>query len=116
MLDEELGIYNEEDVLCRRVKNAGWTIYYFPEAEIIHYGCKTSEKPEISDAIPLLAYRSKLRFYGKYYGSTAVWVLIVVTKLVILLEIAKYIAQYVFSRNREAVKRKVLRRWRLLKA
>jgi GT2 family glycosyltransferase len=37
LLDERFFMYGEELDWCLRVKKAGWTVMYYPEAEIIHY-------------------------------------------------------------------------------
>jgi GT2 family glycosyltransferase len=37
MLDERFFMYGEELDWCLRTKKAGWTVMYYPDAEIIHY-------------------------------------------------------------------------------
>ena len=36
--DETIIFWYDEVDLCYRIKQAGWKIYFLPEAEIIHYG------------------------------------------------------------------------------
>lgn len=112
--DEELDIFNEEDDLCRRVKKEGWRISYLPHAEVIHFTGQTTKKMEISESIPIMAYRSKLRFYKKYYGKGSVFLLIALTKALVLLEIVNYASQCFLPSRR--IRKKMLRRWQLLRA
>jgi len=37
-LDESYFAYQEDSDFCFRARKAGWLIYYFPDAQIIHYG------------------------------------------------------------------------------
>lgn len=36
--DEDFFMYGEDLDWCYRIKNAGWKIYYLPDARVIHYG------------------------------------------------------------------------------
>ncbi len=37
-LDEQFFAYQEDADYCRRARQAGWLVYYVPQAQIIHYG------------------------------------------------------------------------------
>lgn len=37
-LDERFFAYQEDADFCFRARQAGWKVYYYPQAEIIHYG------------------------------------------------------------------------------
>jgi len=47
LLDEGFFFYNEDIDFCWRVKKAGYKVVYYPEAEIIHYGGKTSWRRQL---------------------------------------------------------------------
>jgi len=38
MLDEDYFTYFEETDWCYRIRRSGWQIFYYPEAEIVHFG------------------------------------------------------------------------------
>jgi GT2 family glycosyltransferase len=38
LLDEQFFAYQEDTDYCFRAKRAGWQVYYYPQAQIIHYG------------------------------------------------------------------------------
>jgi GT2 family glycosyltransferase len=42
LLDENFFMYAEEIDWCYRMKLAGWKVYYYPEAKIIHYIAQSS--------------------------------------------------------------------------
>ena len=42
MLDEEYFVYGEETDWCYRFKRAGWRVVFYPDAEIIHLGGRSS--------------------------------------------------------------------------
>lgn len=79
LLDERFLMYYEEDDWCFRLRKAGWMIYYYPEAQIIHHGEGTQKclAPGLSD---MLYWDSFLKFYGKHYGRMMGAILAVVLK------------------------------------
>ncbi len=38
LLDEQFFAYQEDTDFCFRAARAGWQVYYYPEAQIVHYG------------------------------------------------------------------------------
>lgn len=67
-LDERFFIYSEEVDFCKRMSIAGLNIYYFPKAEIIHYGGKSQEKASVSKNRMLWTSLSK--YFEKYFSET----------------------------------------------
>ncbi|MCD6350583.1 MAG: glycosyltransferase family 2 protein [Armatimonadetes bacterium] len=69
---EEVGLFDEQfpmffnDVdLCKRLKDAGWEIWFTPAATMIHeHGAATGQ---VAVRMALESYRSQLRFYAKHY-------------------------------------------------
>jgi GT2 family glycosyltransferase len=65
MLDENLFMYFEDNDLCRRIRKAGWKVYYNPRISVIHIGGQSLAKhPEAQTAYN----RSLQYFYKKHYG------------------------------------------------
>lgn len=64
--DEGFFMYHEEADLCHRLKDAGWRVAYVPEAKVIHYEGRSSDK--VPAARYIYANQSKLRYYAKYFG------------------------------------------------
>jgi GT2 family glycosyltransferase len=64
--DEGYFMYCEEVDWCRRIREAGWAIYYTPDAEIIHHQAASTRQ----NASAMLAqlHRSRDRFFQKHYG------------------------------------------------
>jgi len=63
--DERFFLYFEENDLCRRIKKLSKRIVYFPEAEIIHFGSKsTIDIEKASDIFK----KSRFCFFKKHYG------------------------------------------------
>jgi GT2 family glycosyltransferase len=74
LFDERYTIlYNDVD-LCRRTWDAGWKIMYVADAEVIHYGSKsTTQAPP---RLRLEMYRNILLYYSTTVGTMAKWVLL----------------------------------------
>ena len=72
-LDEAYFMYSEELDWCRRIKAAGWQIVYLPTAQVIHHVGKSSEQAVTARHINF--QRAKLRYFYKYHGKLAAWVL-----------------------------------------
>ena len=51
IFDTQFFVYSEEDDLCRRIKNGGYKIILYPDAEIIHIGGQTSKKMSTKDGV-----------------------------------------------------------------
>ncbi|HVC35593.1 MAG TPA: glycosyltransferase family 2 protein [Chloroflexota bacterium] len=66
MMDEGFFMYCEEVDWCYRIKQAGWEIWYTPDAEVIHHGASSTSQY----AGPMLVelHRSRDRFFRKHYG------------------------------------------------
>jgi GT2 family glycosyltransferase len=77
--------WNGEDVeFCYRLREAGWKIYFYPEARIIHYkgsssGLWSTAKIKVSRETKILAAQSATRamriFYSKHYAPKLPWFL-----------------------------------------
>jgi len=65
-MDERYFMYSEELDWCRCIKNAGWRIVYFPKAQVVHHGGKSSEQVVASRHIYFQT--SKVLYFRKYYG------------------------------------------------
>jgi GT2 family glycosyltransferase len=68
-LDENYFLFLEETDWCLRAQRAGRTNYYFPYAQVTHYG-QASMRQEPSRNIPQF-YKSYLRFYRAQHGQRA---------------------------------------------
>lgn len=62
LLDENLFMYMEEVEWCFRVKKAGFRIFFYPEAEIVHYTRASGSKSEAIWGI----YKGLTYFYQKH--------------------------------------------------
>ncbi len=73
LLDEDYFMYSEELDWCRRIKEAGWRIVYFPPAKIVHYIGKSSEQAVTARHINF--QRAKLRYFRKFDGRLVALIL-----------------------------------------
>ncbi len=76
--DEKFFLYYEEVDLCRRIQQAGYSIWYWPDVVVVHIGGESSKtlKLGMSDSgsqISLWQMRSALIFYYKHYGKLHAW-------------------------------------------
>ncbi|MFA5339469.1 MAG: glycosyltransferase family 2 protein [Candidatus Omnitrophota bacterium] len=72
LFDENFFMYTEDTDLCYRVKKAGWKVWYLPEAEIIHFGGRSSEQIPYKKEMVMHARETMEAFYLKHYGMWAV--------------------------------------------
>ncbi|OGC13395.1 hypothetical protein A3D23_04505 [candidate division WOR-1 bacterium RIFCSPHIGHO2_02_FULL_53_26] len=66
-LDENFFFSNEDLDWCRRLRAAGWRIYFVPEAKVTHFGGYTIKK--FNQKIFVEGFRGGLYFAKKHYGS-----------------------------------------------
>jgi GT2 family glycosyltransferase len=75
--DPRFFLYYEEVDLCRRIKNAGYKVMYWPRICIVHVGgessrqIKTLEMSQSGAQLVLWQMRSTLLYYRKHSGSMA---------------------------------------------
>jgi len=85
LLDEGFFMYSEELDWCRRLRSAGWEVWYVPSARVVHHGGGSSGR----DLLHRHRYfhESKCRYFAKYHGRLTGTVL----RLYLLLT---YVAQF----------------------
>jgi N-acetylglucosaminyl-diphospho-decaprenol L-rhamnosyltransferase len=77
LFDERFYLYYEETDLCLRARRAGWKVYFFPGAEVIHIGgasSKTRKDMQLDlGGAQLLKFRmrSELLYFRKNFGYGA---------------------------------------------
>lgn len=67
LLDEAFFMYSEEIDWQYRINQAGWTIHYCPNAEVIHLGGKSSE--QVATLQHIYFQSSKIHYFRKYHGD-----------------------------------------------
>jgi N-acetylglucosaminyl-diphospho-decaprenol L-rhamnosyltransferase len=67
LLDAGYFMYTEEVDLCYRLAQAGWELWWVPEAEVVHHEAASTR--QAAEAMYVELYRSKVRFYRKYGGE-----------------------------------------------
>jgi GT2 family glycosyltransferase len=75
--DPNFFLYSEEVDLCKRIKAAGYQIWYWPDIEVIHIGgessrqIKTLEMSSTGAQLIRWRMRSTLLYYRKHHGVSA---------------------------------------------
>jgi len=67
-LDELFFAYQEDADYCLRTRNAGWQVYYYPEAKITHYGGQGGSRIQPNRSI-WAWHQSYFRYYRKHFAS-----------------------------------------------
>lgn len=106
LFDPQFFLYGEEVDLCRRIKRAGYEIWYWPDILVLHIGGESSRQitdlafsSSGSTQLVLWRMRSTLLYYRKHYGAT-VW-------LAKWLELVLYRLSYLRNRfSRDPVRRR----------
>lgn len=79
LLDEKIFMYYDEVEWCYRIKKAGFKVYFYPEAKIIHLWQKSSLSGRKG---PILAnYKGLIYFYRKHKSFLELFLLRVLLKL-----------------------------------
>ena len=77
--DERFFLYYEEVDLCRRIKAAGYSVWYWPDVVVTHVGgesSRTVKRLSLSSSgsqLALWRMRSALLYYYKHHGSSGAW-------------------------------------------
>jgi N-acetylglucosaminyl-diphospho-decaprenol L-rhamnosyltransferase len=68
-LDEDYFMYSEEVDLCYRLRQAGWQLYWLPQAKVVHYGGQSTQ--QVAAEMFLQLYQAKLIYFRKNHGWPA---------------------------------------------
>lgn len=70
-LDERFFMYSEEVDFCHRLREAGWSLYWVPQAQVVHYGGQSTRQAATDMFLRL--YEGKLLYFRKHRGRGAAW-------------------------------------------
>lgn len=73
LLDAGFFMYFEDVDYCQRVRHAGWSIVFWPKAEIIHLlggSSNFTSKGTLQKRSPRFYYEARSRYFAKHYGRT----------------------------------------------
>ncbi len=116
LLDENFFLYAEEIDWCRRMKGAGWKIYFTPQAQVIHHLGQSSK--QLGEALALL-YRSRCYYFRKHHGRLALFLLRLIVLPPLLLQAAWNGVRAAFcttGQAKERAKKACLRYWKAAQA
>ena len=102
-LDENFFFANDDLDWCLRIRQAGWPIYFVPQAEIIHYGGYTTKK--FNPLLLIEGWRGGLYFARKHHG----WLVYQLYRSLLVLSMLLAIpVTFLFDRPRAAAFRDIL--------
>jgi hypothetical protein len=79
LFDEDYFMYSEEVDLCCRIRQAGWSIFWVPQAVVLHYGGQSTD--QVAAEMFLHLYQGKILYFRKHYS----WLSVQLYKVVLLL-------------------------------
>ena len=65
VMDEQFFMYGDDTDFCRRIKNSGGEIIYFPHAKIFHHKGSSSRQ---NNEIQIIAKGSYYKYFSKHHG------------------------------------------------
>lgn len=72
LFDPRYFLYYEEVDHCKRVKQAGWKVVYYPDTTVVHIGGESAktvvELNSVSRQIPKMQIESELLYFRKHHG------------------------------------------------
>jgi GT2 family glycosyltransferase/serine acetyltransferase len=75
-LDEGYFMYFEDVDYCRRAREAGWKVLYWPHTEMVHYkgaSSRVTDDAELRRRAPRYYYESRSRYFKKFFGRRGLW-------------------------------------------
>jgi GT2 family glycosyltransferase len=107
LLDDGYFMYFEDVDYCRRARQAGWRVLYWPPARVVHLAGGTSQLEHDAGRrrrAPRYYYEARARYFAKFYGRGGLWLancLWCVGRLVSLSR--EMLGRPAFHRKREAL-------------
>jgi GT2 family glycosyltransferase len=105
LLDEDYFLYGSDLDWCLRAQQAGWSVVYYPGAEVIHYGGQGGTTANLYLAIYEFHHAMWL-FYKKHYAARYPRIVTWLVGAVIVLKQGVSVAQNLFRRHKAAGSRK----------
>ena len=72
LFDPRFFLYYEEVDHCRRARQAGWKVYFYPDTQVVHIGGESAKTDaKLTDAgrqIARIQIESELLYFRKHYG------------------------------------------------
>ena len=102
LMDESFSFYGEETDFCFRAKQLGIQTYYYPDAEVIHYG--GASQSNLQKRFDLL-YRSIIHFVRKHFRGPERYCMIGLKTLGVLLRVGVYFLTGIFTLDGNYVKK-----------
>lgn len=112
LLDENFFMYSEETDLCYRLNEAGWKVFFVPDAQIIHYGGQSSKMDVGRTSVDLC--RSKYKFMKKHYGVSSALTYRAIVALSSTVRIAAWVPGVIVGKNKENHRERILVQGKLL--
>ena len=76
LLDDGYFMYYDDVDYCRRAKQAGWSILYWPKSTVIHLKGKSGPVESQTKHLkrrPRYYYAARSRYFAKFYGTAGFW-------------------------------------------
>ena len=77
LLDDGYFMYFEDVDYCRRARQAGFKVLYWPAAEVVHYAGSSSGVSHAAQQkrkrAPRYYYEARARYYAKWFGREGLW-------------------------------------------
>lgn len=99
ILDENLFFYNDDIDWCKRIRKAGYKIYYIPDAEVVHYGGYSSKRA-FNKRLFVEGFRGGLYFCRKHYGNFVYHVYRLILCLCLCLCLPFFVMSYPLKREK----------------
>lgn len=71
LLDENFFMYSEEVDFCKRIRDFGWRIVWFPTVKVIHFGGQSTS--QVQQEMFLQLYQGKIQYFRKHNSLAVVW-------------------------------------------
>ncbi len=76
LLDDGYFMYFEDVDYCRRAREAGWKILYWPQARVVHLlggSSQVTSRAGVRRRAPRYFYEARARYFAKFYGRPGLW-------------------------------------------
>lgn len=76
LLDDGYFMYFEDIDYCRRAREAGFKVLYWPSAEVVHFAGSSSgvtAQAKQRKRAPRYYYEARARYYAKHFGRKGLW-------------------------------------------